>query len=186
MKDRRRSIAEAAEQVFAVLGYAQTSIGAIAEASGVTRPTVYSYFDSKYEIFRTVAESVRDEVLATQENAGDDPRTILQRTTSEYLNQWVRHYGVLTVIAHEALSDPQFAKLLDDVLGRPGNRHRKFIERLAAEGRASPRLSAQEIVHLHVGATMRMAQVVVRNPNREKECAKTLFNALLIMINLHD
>lgn len=184
MLDRRHSIAEAAAQVFAEVGYAQASITAIAEASGVTRPTVYSYFDSKYDILRTVAEQVRDELLRAQEDVGTDPLEILRTTTRANMRQWVRRDGVLTVIQHEALGDPAFARLLDDIHARAGRRHRRFIERLRDEGRAEPRLEPSEIVELNIGATMRMAQLVARQPNREAACADMLFRSLSFMINI--
>ncbi|WP_153505343.1 TetR/AcrR family transcriptional regulator [Cumulibacter manganitolerans] len=184
LKDRRRAIADAASQVFAEAGYAQASITAIADASGVTRPTIYTYFESKYDILRAVAEQVRDEVLQAQENVGEDPEEILRTTTSANLRQRARHYGVLTVIQHEALSDPVFERLLDDVNARAMKRHRRFIERLQAQGRARPLLTPEAIVEINLGTTQRMAQLVWRDPAREEWCAEVIFQSLTQMINL--
>ncbi|WP_134322208.1 TetR/AcrR family transcriptional regulator [Cumulibacter soli] len=184
MLDRRQSIAEAASHVFADLGYAQASITAIAKASGVTRPTVYTYFESKYEILRTVAEQMRDELLQAQENVTDDPEEILRTTTHANLTQWSRNFGVLTVIQHEALHDPAFVRLLDNINSRATRRHRRFIEKLTADGRAEPMLAPQEIVQLHLGATQRMAMLVWRDPKKLDVHADALYRSLKVLINL--
>jgi AcrR family transcriptional regulator len=184
--DRRQQILRAAEQVFAENGYAQSSITAIATAAGVTRPTIYSYFESKYEILEVIAEQVRDEILHAQERASGNPVTILQETTRLGLHQWVKHLDVLTVIEHEALSDPQFARLIEDVTARSGHRHRQFIDRLTADGLADPLVSPEEIDLIYTGTKIRLAQVVTREPEREEECAGILFRALKALINFRE
>jgi TetR/AcrR family transcriptional repressor of mexJK operon len=59
--DKRRSILDAAAPVFGEAGYERASIEAIAAAAGVSKPTVYSYFGGKEELFReSVADSARN------------------------------------------------------------------------------------------------------------------------------
>ncbi|SNT17300.1 TetR/AcrR family transcriptional regulator [Rhodococcoides kyotonense] len=58
--DKRRSILDAAAPVFGEVGYERASIDTIAAAAGVSKPTIYSYFGSKEELFReSVADSAR-------------------------------------------------------------------------------------------------------------------------------
>jgi TetR/AcrR family transcriptional repressor of mexJK operon len=58
--DKRRSILDAAGPVFGELGYERASIETIAAAAGVSKPTIYSYFGGKEELFReSVADSAR-------------------------------------------------------------------------------------------------------------------------------
>jgi TetR/AcrR family transcriptional regulator, mexJK operon transcriptional repressor len=58
--DKRRSILDAAGPVFGELGYERASVDAIAAAAGVSKPTVYSYFGGKDELFRqTMADIAR-------------------------------------------------------------------------------------------------------------------------------
>lgn len=185
MTDRRQQILAAAEQVFAENGYAQSSITAIAKASGVTRPTIYSYFESKYEILELIAEQVRDEILHAQERASGDPIEILRDTTRLGLQQWVKHLGVLTVIEHEALGDPQFARLMEDITARSGHRHRQFIEKLAQDGLAAPLVSPEEIDLIYTGTKIRLAQIVTAQPERADECADILFRTVRVLINFH-
>jgi TetR/AcrR family transcriptional repressor of mexJK operon len=56
--DKRRAILDAAAEVFGTLGYERASIDAIAAASGVSKPTIYSHFGTKEQLFRdSIAES---------------------------------------------------------------------------------------------------------------------------------
>ena len=58
--DKRRSILDAAAPVFGEFGYERSSIDAIAAAAGVSKPTIYSHFGSKEQLFReSVADSAR-------------------------------------------------------------------------------------------------------------------------------
>ncbi|SEB62170.1 DNA-binding transcriptional regulator, AcrR family [Rhodococcus koreensis] len=58
--DKRRSILDAAAPVFGDVGYERASIETIAAAAGVSKPTIYSYFGGKEDLFReSVADSAR-------------------------------------------------------------------------------------------------------------------------------
>ncbi|MDD0811604.1 TetR/AcrR family transcriptional regulator [Curvibacter sp. RS43] len=53
--EKRESILQAAEGLFARQGYANTTLAQIAEQLGVTKPFVYYYFHNKQEIFETLS-----------------------------------------------------------------------------------------------------------------------------------
>jgi TetR/AcrR family transcriptional repressor of mexJK operon len=71
-RDRRRAILDAAAPIFGNEGYERASIDAIAAAAGVSKPTIYTYFGGKEQLFR---ESVADSAL--EQNA-EALRVILQ------------------------------------------------------------------------------------------------------------
>ncbi|MGH3294351.1 MAG: TetR/AcrR family transcriptional regulator, partial [Trebonia sp.] len=54
----RRRLLEAAEQVFADLGYHDASIVKITEAAGVSQGTFYLYFACKQEVFDVLVEDL--------------------------------------------------------------------------------------------------------------------------------
>ena len=59
LKDARQAlyqehILDAAEQIFAELGYEEAKVVAMAKAAGVSLATVYSTFATKWEIYRAV------------------------------------------------------------------------------------------------------------------------------------
>ncbi len=61
-RDRRRDILEAAAPIFGDEGYERASIDAIAGRAGVSKPTVYSHFGGKEQLFReSVADSARQQ-----------------------------------------------------------------------------------------------------------------------------
>jgi len=62
--DKRRAILDAAAPIFGNEGYERASVDAIASAAGVSKPTIYSYFGGKEQLFR---ESVADS--AVEQNA---------------------------------------------------------------------------------------------------------------------
>jgi AcrR family transcriptional regulator len=53
--EKRERILDAAERLFALQGYADTTVHQIVEALGVTKPFVYYYFSNKQEIFETLS-----------------------------------------------------------------------------------------------------------------------------------
>lgn len=55
--DVRTKILEGALRLFAHQGYGSTSMREVAEASGVTKPTLYYHFGSKEGLFRAIFES---------------------------------------------------------------------------------------------------------------------------------
>lgn len=57
---KRQAILDAAAELFADEGYERASIDAIATKAGVSKPTVYSHFGNKEQLFReSLAESAR-------------------------------------------------------------------------------------------------------------------------------
>jgi AcrR family transcriptional regulator len=68
--ETRRRLLDAAEQVFAELGFYDASIVKITEAAGVAQGTFYQYFASKQEIFEELVRDLNARVRhAMQESA---------------------------------------------------------------------------------------------------------------------
>lgn len=62
---KRQEIIDAAFEVFSEIGFAQTSMNDIAVRAGASKATLYSYFESKEELFTEVmCENAVDEVKA--------------------------------------------------------------------------------------------------------------------------
>jgi AcrR family transcriptional regulator len=61
----KRDILLAAGEVFARRGYAAATLAELAEAAGFAPPSLYRYFESKEEIFRSLVEMLADELAAT-------------------------------------------------------------------------------------------------------------------------
>lgn len=181
----RAQIVRAAEAVFPSLGYASTTMADLAREAGVTRPTVYAYFSGKADVFRAVAESVRDDILAVAEQAaGTTPADTARLGVVGYLDAYVRHLGVLTVIAHQALTDPEISRLRHDIHDRTNRRHTRFIERLAATGTARPVVPAPAVSETVTGMVMRLAELVAADPARRQELATHLVTVHAALVGL--
>jgi AcrR family transcriptional regulator len=165
--EKRTLLLDSAERTFCRLGYTRTTIGALADDAGVTRPTVYAYYPSKDEVFRALADRVRDEFLALQEEVDtSSPREIGRSGVVGYLHAFVRHRGMLTVIAHQALSDPAMRALRAEIHERSTRRHARFLARLEASGAASLAVPAEALAEVVTGVVMRFADLAEADPAR--------------------
>lgn len=61
---KQARILQAALQIFSLAGYAGASMEAIADASQVSKPTLYQYYGSKEALFAAMMDAARDEMLA--------------------------------------------------------------------------------------------------------------------------
>ena len=68
-EDRPREICAAALQVFAEKGFAAAKLDEIAKRAGVSKGTLYLYFQDKADLFRAV---IRDTVVPNVENMRTD------------------------------------------------------------------------------------------------------------------
>lgn len=67
----RRDILLAAAGVFARRGYAASTLTELAQAAGFAAPSLYRYFESKEEIFRSLVELMKADLHATFDAAVD-------------------------------------------------------------------------------------------------------------------
>ena len=51
---KRRQIVDAAQALFLAHGYGAVSMDAVARTAGVSKATLYAYFDSKDQLFATI------------------------------------------------------------------------------------------------------------------------------------
>jgi AcrR family transcriptional regulator len=164
-EDKRDRLLDVAEAAFCAHGYEGTTIAVLAAEAGVTRPTVYAYFASKEEVFRAAADRVRQEFLDLQERADtSSPEATVRQSTAAFLAAWTRHHGLLTVIAHQALSDPAMRALRDEIVVRTERRNARFLDRLVARGLARPALPVADVARAMTGITARAAELAAEDP----------------------
>ena len=83
----RRDILLAAAQVFARRGYAAATLQELAEAAGFAAPSLYRYFESKEELFRSLVELVIREMDGTFEAPVDRAAPLASRLEALLLAQ---------------------------------------------------------------------------------------------------
>lgn len=83
----RRDILLAAAGVFAQRGYAASTLAEIAQAAGFAAPSLYRYFGSKEEIFRSLVELMKADLQATFEAPVDAAQPVAARLRALIVTQ---------------------------------------------------------------------------------------------------
>jgi AcrR family transcriptional regulator len=156
--ETRRSILDAAHELFIATGYTATTIQAIAARGGVALQTVYAVFGSKRELLRQLIERT----IA----GDDDPLPINERTAAQSV---------------AAEPDARRRAELDAALSRSIIERTAPIVRVAAEAAASdPEIAAMmEAVKAARRQEMTAAARILAGPDRlrldQEEAAATLY-----------
>jgi AcrR family transcriptional regulator len=94
--ERRREAVYAAARLFNDKGYVDTTMGEIADAVGIAKPTLYHYFANKHEILFEIYEELMDILISRQERRiadGIEPVTQLLEAMSDILELVESHDG---------------------------------------------------------------------------------------------
>jgi AcrR family transcriptional regulator len=110
---RLAKILEAATELFLKVGYEQTSIDAILLQSGGSKSTLYSYFPTKEDLFRSVIDSVVDNEFAAALDVCGNPRIVLTECAVARLRVVLspRHRAVLGLVIAERERFPDLARI---------------------------------------------------------------------------
>ena len=106
--DLRTRILEAALELFANRGYGATSMRAVVEAVGCTKPALYYHFGSKGDLFIEVHTSVQQMVAEAFGTLSNGTGTLQQRLEA-----------FVTTLLESATADPLRARLLLTAAHRP-------------------------------------------------------------------
>ncbi len=110
----RRHLLEAAERVFAELGYHDASIVKITESAGVAQGTFYRYFAGKQEIFDVLIEDLNRRVrhAMAEASAGGRDRLEVERLGFEaFFRFTAEHPALYRIIRQAEFVSPRMLKL---------------------------------------------------------------------------
>lgn len=79
---KRAQIVRGAAEVFTRMGYEAANVGAIAAAAGVSKGTIYVYFEDKLDLFVAVMEDTRDRVFGVLTAELERPGPLRERLQS--------------------------------------------------------------------------------------------------------
>ncbi len=158
---RPEEILEAALQVFDAQGYARTRLEDVARKAGVSKGTLYLYFDSKEELFREVVRATKGEALAGAEAIMEqfqgttrEALTLLMQRMWSHMND-PRHASISRLVQTEIKGFPELARfyaeevvfrarrMLEGVLARGVTRGEVRPEQARFAARAIPALAIQ-------------------------------------------
>lgn len=149
--ETKETLVAAARRVFSEKGFDAATIGEIAAAAEVSRPTFYVYFATKAEMFRIVASLLRDDLLDAHHHpraVADDPVLLSRASVEAFIDLYVENIEMLEEVTKQASSDPAIAELLDDIVGKPYRRTHRHIVRLREAGVARPLVEEHYVARL--------------------------------------
>jgi len=113
---RREQLLEVALSLFAVRGFAATTMDDIAAAAGVTKPLLYQHFTSKRALYLELVDSVgRDMLVAisTAAAAAEGPRQQVEAGFAAYFNLVVRYQDAFRLLfGSDMPDDPELSRAL--------------------------------------------------------------------------
>lgn len=165
MRTRAR-ILEAAKQVFEEHGFLEARISDIAESAGLSHGSFYTYFESKEQIFREVAEAVDDQlaaplgdVILAPSSSGIPPRARLREALRLHFESYRAEVRIMALIEQVARYDDDVKRLLLDRHRRYSAQVAESIRQLQRRGLADPTLDPP-VVAAAIGAlTGRFAEL---------------------------
>lgn len=155
--DKRRQILDGARQVFMAAGFDGASMGEIARTAGVSKGTLYVYFDSKEALFEALTlEEKRGLAEALFRLDVDDPdvAAVLTRLGTTYLIEMVRpeHVAVIRMVIGACEKFPRFGQAFFEAGPAMGvARLTAYLDAQVAAGRlkaADTDLAAKHFLHL--------------------------------------
>lgn len=157
---KRDAILRAAEIQFSQYGFRRTSMDDIAKQTGISRASLYSYFDNKEEIFRSLAESMYDESLTNAEReiiGGRGAKAIETRLYDGLYAYFAHFYRTLE-------STPHGTEIMDESSRLNGDIAASHAEKLEALLAAELRFAAKagEIDLKRMGFSPASAAEIIR------------------------
>ena len=113
-EETRRRIVDAAIELHTTLGPARTTVTAVAERAGVTRPTVYAHFPDDRSLFEACSSHVRETVPPPDPmpwRAISDPAERLDRALRDLYGYYERLEPLLENVQRDAALMPVVAEM---------------------------------------------------------------------------
>ena len=163
----RAALIAAAGCAFSELGYARTTVADITDRADVSRATFYVYFASKDDVFRVLTEQLRDEFLeAHWARSADrhDPVGVATATVTNFVDVYAANLPLITVLEHQALTDPQLRALWHGIRQRLLKRMIRFVQALVADEVARPLAPPDMVAAAASGMAVRFAGLIAAHP----------------------
>lgn len=152
---RAAAILDAAEALLGERGYAATTVEDIARGAGITRPSLYFYFDSKQAVMTAVVERTLAHLEATQEEltgAGAEPGEAIAEGLAQTARLWREHTAVMRFAAESAHVVPEAGVLWNRTLVAS---HARVEEILVRGGAGDGPVPARRLAEALVAMTER-------------------------------
>ncbi len=163
-EDRPREILDAALLLFAEKGYAATRLDDVARRAGVSKGTVYLYFDSKADLFKSLVKAVVIPEVERAESFVENHAGPARDLLVQLVRQWwetvgeTHLCGVPKLVLSEACNFPELARFYTEhVINRATRLMASIIERGMQTGEfrhCDPQLTGRLLIAPLVFATI--------------------------------
>jgi len=153
-QSRPAELLAAALEIFVERGYAATRLDEVAARAGVSKGTLYLYYESKEDLFKAVVRQtivpLIDEGRRDVEGSSEPSAALLERFFRDWWERFgaTRLAGIAKLIIAEAGNFPEVARFFNDEVIEPnGAVLAAIVERGVARGEFAP-VDAQTAAHL--------------------------------------
>ena len=133
-EERPSEILKAALKAFSKKGFAATKLDSVAKEAGVSKGTLYLYFESKEALFKAVVTEFVLPQIAKAEDQAEQYNGSIKSLMSQLMTQWQLNVletdlsGISKIIMAEASNFPELASFyLENVIQRTRNFVSKLI-----------------------------------------------------------
>ncbi|WP_229428587.1 TetR/AcrR family transcriptional regulator [Microvirga pudoricolor] len=186
---KRRQILDGARRVFLAQGFDGASMGEIAKVAGVSKGTLYVYFDSKEALFEALTLEEKKglaEVLFKLDVDDPDVRAVLTRLGRTYLEHMGNpaHISSVRMVIGAAEKFPRLGQTFYEAGPRQGlARLGAYLDSQVKAGRlsiADTRIAAQHFLDLCQSGTMRRLLFAYGGPPTREEIDGNVTNAIRV------
>jgi AcrR family transcriptional regulator len=186
---KRRQIMEGARQVFLARGFDGASMGEIAKVAGVSKGTLYVYFDNKESLFEALTTEEKRglaEVLFQLDAEDPDVRSVLTKLGRSYLGRMgtPEHVSSVRMVIGAAEKFPRLGQAFYEAGPCQGAaRLKAYLDRQVEAGRlsiADTGVAAQHFLDLCGSGLIRRLLFAVGGAPTEPEIEKNVDNAIRV------
>lgn len=186
---KRRQILEGARQVFLAQGFDGASMGEIAKVAGVSKGTLYVYFDSKEKLFEALTTEEKRglaEVLFKLDAGDPDVRAVLTKLGRTYLRYFGRpeHISSIRMVIGAAEKFPRLGQAFFEAGPCQGiARLKAYFDSQVRAGRLSiddTEVAAQHFLDLCASGITRRLLFSVGDMPTEPEIERNVEDALRV------
>ena len=130
--EKRDAIIRGAHAQFRLYGYRKTSMEDIARELGISRASLYSYFDNKDEIFRSVSLHLHEEALTAAEKSlagGWSSKNVFEKFVYALLARHLRFHDEQFHSSHAAELQDEYSRLCGDVVIQSNTTFQMFLSK---------------------------------------------------------
>jgi AcrR family transcriptional regulator len=191
---KRRQILEGARQVFLARGFDGASMGEIAKTAGVSKGTLYVYFDSKEKLFEVLTIEEKESLAETVFRVDpDDPdvRSVLTKLGRSYLKTLGQpaHISSIRMVIGAAEKFPRVGQIFYEAGPQKGcARLKAYLDRQVEAERLvieDTRMAAQHFLDLCQSSLLRRLLFAVGDAPTAEEIIYTVDKAVSVFFKAY-